>query len=98
MIETTHLAPGWLDGSGYQMSGDADTRILERWTVAEDGLTIDRTMTIHDKLYTEPLVRTRGSQRADSTNELIESPPCDPNSHYRDLFERGLLEEQIYQN
>ena len=65
VIETTHLEPGWLDGSGYPMSGDDGTRIVEHWTVAEDGLTIDRIMTIHDDLYTEPLVRTRGSQRAD---------------------------------
>jgi hypothetical protein len=95
VIETTHLSPSWLDGSGYQMSGGDGTRIVERWTVAEDGLTIDRMMTIHDVLYTEPLVRTRGSQRRVAENDLIESPPCDPNSHYRDLMERGLLEEYL---
>ena len=96
-IETTHLEPGWLDGSGYPMSGGDGTRIVERWTVAENGLTIDRIMTIHDALYTEPLVRTRGSQRADPADGLIESPVCDPNGHYRDLYERGLLEDTLYQ-
>ncbi len=96
VIETTHLEPSWLDGSGYPMSGGDGTRIVERWDVAEDGLTIDRTMTIHDDLYTEPLVRVRGSQRADQSDGLIESPLCDPNAHYRDLLERGLLEEQLY--
>ncbi len=96
VIETTHLEPGWLDGSGYPMSGGDGTRIVERWTVAGDGLTIDRIMTIHDDLYTEPLVRTRGSQRADASDGLVESPVCDPNSHYRDLYERDLLEDTLY--
>ena len=97
VIETTHLEPGWLDGSGYPMSGGNGTRIVEHWAVAEDGLTIDRVMTIHDDLYTEPLVRTRGSQRADPADGLMESPACDPNAHYRDLYERGLLEDALYQ-
>lgn len=96
VIETTHLSPGWLDGSGYPMSGGDGTRIVERWVVAEDRLTIDRLMTIHDVLYTEPLVRTRGSQRA-APDGLLESPACDPNGHYRDLYEQGLLDEQLYQ-
>ena len=96
VIETTHLSPGWLDGSGYPMSGGDQTRIVERWTVAGDGLTIDRTMTIYDVLYTEPLIRTRGSIRAEPADGLLESPSCDPNGHYRDLFERGLLEKELY--
>ncbi len=96
VIETTLLEPGWLDGSGYPMSGGDDTRIVERWEVAEDGLTIDRTMTIHDSLYTAPLVRTRGSQRGDARN-LFESPPCDPTQHYIDMLERGRLEELLLQ-
>ncbi len=96
IIETTHLEPGWLDGSGYPMSGGDGTRIVERWTVAADGLTMDRIMTIHDEMYTEPLVRTRGSQRADPGDGLMESPACDPNAHYRDLYERGLLEKTLY--
>ena len=45
------------------------------------GLTIDRTMSIRDVLYTEPLIRTRGFQRGDPADGLIESPPCDPNAH-----------------
>jgi hypothetical protein len=91
VVETTHLSPSWLDGSGYPMSGGDDTRIVERWMVADDGLTIDRTMTVHDVLYTEPLVRTRGSQRGD-VQELLESPPCDASSFYSELMERGELE------
>ncbi|MGD8323619.1 MAG: DUF6152 family protein [Gammaproteobacteria bacterium] len=92
VIETTHLSPGWLDGSGYPMTGGDGTRILERWNVAEDGLTIDRTMTIYDDYYTEPLVRTRGSQRGDSRN-LLESPPCDATAFYAEMLESGRLEE-----
>ena len=66
VIETTMLLPGWLDGSGYPMSGGSDTRIVERWTPAENGLTMERTLTVYDKLYTQPITRTRGSQRGDA--------------------------------
>jgi Family of unknown function (DUF6152) len=95
VIETTMLLPGWLDGSGYPLSGGADTRIVERWTPAADGLTMDRTMTIHDKLYSAPLVRTRGSQRGDATVGLIESEPCDARPFYNELLERGELAERL---
>jgi hypothetical protein len=94
VIETTHLSPGWLDGSGYPMTGGDGTRIVERWTVADDGLTISRTMTIHDDYYTEPLVRTRGSQRG-NPRELVESPPCDATTFYYELYENGELEERF---
>src|SRR5690606_2204335 len=95
VVETTMLTPGWLDGSGYPMSGGADTRIVERWTVAADGLTMEREMTIHDALYTAPLVRTRGSQRGDSTVGLIESEPCDATPFSYVLRERGELEQRL---
>jgi Family of unknown function (DUF6152) len=94
VIETTHLTPGWLDGSGYPMTGGDGTRIVERWDVANDGLTIARSMTIYDDYYTEPLVRTRGSQRGD-TRELVESPPCDATTFYYELYENGELGERF---
>jgi hypothetical protein len=94
VIETTHLSPGWLDGSGYPMTGGDGTRIVERWTVADDGLTISRSMTIFDDAYTEPLVRSRGSQRGDP-RELVESPPCDATTFYYELYENGELEERF---
>lgn len=94
VIETTHLVPGWLDGSGYPMTGGDGTRIVERWTVADDTLTIGRTMTIYDDYYTKPLVRTRGSQRGD-VGERVESPPCDATPFYYELLERGELEERL---
>jgi hypothetical protein len=96
VIESTRLSPVWADTSGYPLSGGDDTRIVERWTLAEDGLTIDRTMTIHDPLYTAPITRTRGSQRDDTLSSVIESPACDPDSHYRDLVEGGQLEERLF--
>jgi hypothetical protein len=95
VIETTMLLPGWLDGSGYPMSGGADTRIVERWTPSDDGLTMERLMTVHDKLYTAPIVRTRGSQRGDAAVGLIESEPCDARPFYNELLERGELEERL---
>ncbi len=95
VIETTMLLPGWLDGSGYPMSGGADTRNVERWTPSADGLTMERLMTVHDKLYTVPIVRTRGSQRGDAAIGLIESEPCDARPFYNELLERGELEERL---
>jgi hypothetical protein len=93
VIETTHLLPGWLDGSGLPMSGDG-TRVVERWEFADDRLTMDRIATFYDPYYTEPLVRRRGSARGPS--EVLEMASCDPQSYYRDLHESGLLEEYLY--
>jgi hypothetical protein len=87
VIETTHLLPVWLDGSGLPMSGE-ETRLVERWSFNEDGSEASRIMTIHDPLYTEPLVRTRGSKRAEFQ---IQEESCDPDSFYEDVFERGEL-------
>jgi len=93
VIETTHLLPGWLDGSGLPMSGDG-TRIVERWEFAEDRLTMDRIATFHDPYYTAPLVRRRGSAREPGL-VVLEMASCDPQSYYRDLFESGQLEEYL---
>lgn len=93
VIETTHLLPGWLDGSGLPMSGKG-TRTVERYVFSEDHLSMDRTMTIHDPLYTEPLTRVRGSAREDGLSP-IEGESCDPASYYVDLLEAGLLEQYL---
>lgn len=94
VIETTHLLPGWLDGSGLPMSGDG-TRIVERWEFADDRLTMDRIATFYDPYYTEPLVRRRGSARGPGL-QVYEMASCDPQSYYRDLYEAGLIEEYLY--
>lgn len=93
VIETTHLLPAWLDGSGLPMSGEG-TRIVERFDVSDDRLSIDRTMTIYDPYYTQPLVRVRGSARGDDV-EIAEQAGCDPDGYYRDLLEDGHLEEHL---
>ncbi|HMB73353.1 MAG TPA: hypothetical protein VKQ06_07260, partial [Gammaproteobacteria bacterium] len=80
-------------GSGLPMSGNG-TRIVERYQPSEDGLTIDRRMTIHDPYYTEPLVRQRYSARDDDI-DLTEQAPCDPDSYFRDLVATGRLEEHL---
>jgi hypothetical protein len=96
VIETTHLLPGWLDGSGLPMSGKG-TRTEERWTLAADGLSMDRTMTIYDpEYYTAPLVRQRGSARGDDV-DVSEMPSCDPTSYYHDLLEAGKLKQYVDQ-
>jgi len=95
VIETTHLSPGTLDGSLLPMSG-ADTRVVEHWEFNEDRLSVDRTMTIYDSFYSEPLVRERGSIRSDSV-EIVEPAPCDPDGHYRDLLESGRIEQHFGQ-
>jgi hypothetical protein len=94
VIETTSLLPLWIDGSGYPLTGGPETRIVERWEVAQDGLTISREMTIYDSAYTAPLIRRRGSQRGDAA-ELIESPPCDPTTFLYEMWERGELEKRL---
>jgi Family of unknown function (DUF6152) len=91
VIETTRLLPAWLDGSGLPMAGEG-TRIVERWALSDDRLSMDRTMTIYDPYYTEPLVRVRGSARGDNI-DLIEHASCDPQSYYRDIYESGRIEE-----
>jgi hypothetical protein len=95
VIETTMLLPGWLDGSGYPLTGGDGTRIVERWTPSADGLTMERIMTVTDKGYTQPLVRTRGSQRGDAAVGLIESEPCDARPFLNELLERGELEQRL---
>ena len=97
VIETTKLAPGfWLDGSGLPMSGGDGTRILERYTFAEDRLSMQRTMTIYDDYYTQPLVRTRFSARDDNLM-IVEHDSCDPSSYYHDILEDGTLQRRLDQ-
>ena len=93
VIETTNLLPGWLDGSGMPMSGKG-TRTVERYNFAADHLSADRTMTIYDPLYTQPLVRTRGLARGPNI-DVSEQDSCDPNSYYSDLLESGQLEKHL---
>ncbi len=93
VIETTHLLPGWLDGSGLPMNGEG-TSTVERIVFNADHLSAERTMTITDPLYTQPLVRTRGWARDDNT-DVSEQDSCDPAGYYADLLEAGLLEEYL---
>jgi hypothetical protein len=51
-------------------------------------------MTIHDPLYSAPLVRRRFSARGDDV-ALTEQAPCDPDSYYRDLDASGRLERHF---
>ncbi len=93
VVETTNLSPGWLDGSGLPMAGEG-TRIVERYVFSDDGLTMERIMTVYDRYYSEPVVRRRGSARGEYV-DLTEQLPCDPDSHYRDLAAGGRLEEHF---
>ncbi len=90
IIETTHLEPGWLDGSGLPMAGEG-TRVVETYTISADRLSMERRMTIHDPYYTEPLVRVRGSARNDDLRFVLD-PGCDPRGYYRDLRQQGLMD------
>jgi hypothetical protein len=93
VIETTHLAPGWLDGSGLPMKGEG-TRVVERYVFSADKLSMERTITIYDPYYTQPLVRQRGSAR-DDTVDVAEQSACDPDSYYRDLRDLGRLDQHL---
>jgi len=95
VIETTKLAQGfWLDGSGLPMSGGDGTRIVERYTFAEDLLSMEREMTIYDDFYSEPLVRRRWSARDDYIM-ITEHDSCDPTSYYSDILEDGSLQRRL---
>ena len=93
VIETTLLAPGWLDGSGLPMSGEG-TRVEERYRFSDDRLTIERHMTIHDPNYTAPLIRKRGSAREDGLEAEVSEgrTGCDSTEFLRGLRDQGLLE------
>lgn len=93
VIETTHLLPAWLDGSGLPMAGQG-TRLVERWEFTDDRLSMDRILTIYDPYYTAPLTRRRGSVRGDDT-DVSEQGTCDPAGYYRDIYEAGQLEERL---
>jgi hypothetical protein len=93
VIETDHLLPGWLDGSGLPMSGEG-TRTVERYTFADDRLTMDRVMTIYDPYYQVPLTRVRGSARGDNL-DVHEQESCDPTGYFSDLNEAGLLDQYL---
>lgn len=94
VIETTHLSAGWLDGSGLPFMGGENTRIVERYTFAEDRLSLDRVMTIYDGYYTQPLIRRRSSAREDDI-KIIEHDSCDPTTYYSDILKAGELEQRI---
>jgi hypothetical protein len=94
VIETTKLKGGWLDGSGMPFHGGEDTRIVERYTFAEDKLSIEREMTIYDSYYTQPMVRRRASARDDNL-VITEHDSCDPTSYYHDILESGELEQRL---
>jgi len=96
VIETTHLLPAWLDGSGLPMKGEG-TRVVERYDFAADRLSMERTITIYDPYYTQPLVRKRGSARDDNA-DVSEQSACDPDSYYRDLRELGRLDKHLDSN
>ncbi len=93
VIETTHLLPAWLDGSGLPMKGEG-TRVVERYDYGADKLAAERTITIYDPYYTQPLVRKRGSARDDNV-DIGEQGACDPDSYYRDLRELGRLDQHL---
>lgn len=93
VIETTHLLPGWLDGSGLPMSGEG-TRTVERYTFSDDRLSMDRVMTIYDPYYETPLTRVRGSARGDNLM-VYQQESCDPTGYFSDLNEAGLLEQYL---
>ena len=87
------MLPAWLDGSGLPMKGDG-TRVVERYDYAADALSVERTITIHDPYYAQPLVRKRGSARDDNV-DFGEQGACDPDSFYRDLRELGRLDQHL---
>ena len=91
VIETTHLKPMWLDVTGIASSG-AETTVIERYRLIENGLALERHMTFYDPYYSEPLSRIRYSGRAAAT-PLTDGKGCDPDPFYFDLWNEGTLDQ-----
>ena len=90
-IETRNLTPALLDNSGRLHHMGAETRILESYTLSDDGQTISVEFTLEDPAtFEEPITRTRILARSD---EEIAPYHCDPYSFFRQLHELGEIDE-----
>ena len=55
---------------------------------------MERTITIYDPYYTQPLVR-QTRLGTDDNVDVAEQSACDPDSYYRDLRDLGRLDQHL---
>ncbi len=93
VIETTLLLPSVRGLRGEPTSGDA--RIVERYSLSDDGNTLSGVMTLHDpEYYNKPPIKRRKWSRLGEV--AIASPlSCDPDYFFRELYETGRMQEYI---
>ncbi|MDX1480504.1 MAG: hypothetical protein R3315_02450 [Woeseiaceae bacterium] len=92
VVETTLLDRTVRDFRGELISENA--RIVERYTLEEDGKTLSAVITVHDPDYYErPPVRRR--QWIRNNDAEIFPYTCDPDSFYLTMYEDGELEMYI---
>ena len=89
VVITTHLEKTVRDFRGELISENA--RIEERYSLGEDGDTLNAVITVFDsEYYSRPPVRRRQWQRNDSAD--IFPYTCDPDSFYLQMYEDGEMD------
>ena len=89
VVETNHLEKTVRDFRGELISENAT--IEERYTLSDDGSTLNAVITVYDpENYERPPVRRRQWQRNNAAD--IFPYTCDPDSFYLPMYEDGELE------
>jgi hypothetical protein len=92
VIDTTLLQPNVRDFRGEPLSSEA--RLIERYSLTEDGKQLSAVMTIHDPVnYLEPPIR-RVVRRKDERNTILPYE-CDADSFFRQLYENEQIDEYM---
>lgn len=92
VVETTLLQPNIRDFRGEPLSGDA--RLIERYSLSEDGKLLSGVLTIHDPAnYREPPIR-RVVRRRDTAGQVLPYE-CDPDSFFRQLYEDQQMDDYM---
>lgn len=92
VVETTGLMPSVREWNGEPISENA--RVVERYSIDEDGL-LHGVLTVHDReYYNEPPVR-RARWRKSSDDTVHFPNLCDPDAFYRQLYEEDRFDDYI---
>lgn len=89
VVETEKLSPGHVDLAGQPLSANA--RVVERWSLSEDGQALRSELTLHDpENYNRPVTRHRSWRKTPDTTIL--EYDCDPYPFFRGLEIEGTLD------
>ena len=93
VVETVLLRQTSVGFRGNPISDD--TRVVERYTLSEDGNNLSGLMTIHDsENYNKPPLRRKEWKRS-ATSEIETEPGCDPDSFYTEIYHTGRMQEYL---